>query len=522
MEIITPLLYLISGLVLGLLGGFFYRKNISEKQLGIFNTTLEQAKEQSNKLIEDAIKQGKSEKREMLLAAKEECIKLKDDSEQDAKRYRSELSQLELRLLNKEEMIDRKILQLEDKEAQVDEKLSIVEQLKLEAEELERQKTKELENIAGITALEAKEALLTSLEEEIKHESAILIKEIEAQTKLESTKKARDILTLTIQKCAVDHVVDSTVTVVTLPNDEMKGRIIGREGRNIRTLETLTGINLIIDDTPEAVVLSGFDPVRREVARITLEKLIIDGRIHPARIEEMFDKAKKELEILILEEGESAIFETGLHGIHPELVKLLGKLKFRTSYGQNVLRHSIEVSILSGLIAAELGFDSRLAKRAGLLHDIGKAIDYEQQEEGSHITIGVDLCRKYGENDIVINAVESHHGDTEPNNMISVIVQTADTISAARPGARRETLETYIKRLHKLEEIATSFSGVESSFAIQAGREVRIMVVPDKINDDGLVLLAKNVTKKIEKDLEYPGQIKVNIIRETRAIEYAK
>ncbi|WP_029488098.1 ribonuclease Y [Candidatus Epulonipiscium viviparus] len=522
MEIIIPILNLGLGLIIGIISGFIYRKYILEKQLGIINTTIDAGKAQADQIIAAAIKQGESDRREMLLIAKEDCIQLKDAAELDAKMRRAELSQLELKLLSKEETIDRKVLQLEDKESQVDNKLTIIEQTKLKIEKLELQKTQELEQIAGISAVDAKATLLKSLENEIRRESAILIKDIEAQTKLESTKKARDILTLAIQKCAADHVVDSTVTVVTLPNDEMKGRIIGREGRNIRTLETLTGINLIIDDTPEAVVLSGFDPIRREIARIALEKLIMDGRIHPTRIEEMVEKARKEIEVIILEEGEAATFETGVHGIHHELMRLLGKMKFRTSYGQNVLRHSIEVSILSGLIAAELGFDVRLAKRAGLLHDIGKAIDYEQQEEGSHITIGVDLCRKYGENDTVINAVESHHGDVEPTSMISVIVQTADTISAARPGARRETLETYIKRLNKLEEIANSFEGVESSFAIQAGREIRIVVIPDQVDDQALSVLARDVTQQIEKDLEYPGQIKVNIIRETRAIEYAK
>ncbi|ONI44497.1 ribonuclease Y [Candidatus Epulonipiscioides gigas] len=509
-------------MIIGIFSGVFYRKGIVEKQLGIIDMTLTDAKKQAKQIIEDAAKQGESEKREMLLIAKEECIKLKNDVEKDSTQKRSELSQLEIRLLSKEEMIDRKLIQLEDKESQIDDKLAQIEQTKKKTEELEIKKIEELERIAGISATEAKEALLHNLEDDIRRESAILIKDIEAQTKLESTKKARDILTLAVQKCAADHVVDSTVTVVTLPNDEMKGRIIGREGRNIRTLETLTGINLIIDDTPEAVVLSGFDPIRREIARITLEKLIIDGRIHPARIEEMIEKARKEIEVIILEEGEAATFETGVHGLHQELIRLMGKMKFRTSYGQNVLRHSIEVSILSGIIASELGLDARLAKRAGLLHDIGKSIDYEQQEEGSHVTIGVALCRKYGENQVVINAVESHHGDIEPDNPISIIVQAADTISAARPGARRETLETYIKRLHKLEEIATSFEGVESSFAIQAGREVRIMVVPEEVDDDKLSVLARNVTKQIEKDLDYPGQIKVNIIRETRAIEYAK
>ncbi|ONI46497.1 ribonuclease Y, partial [Candidatus Epulonipiscium fishelsonii] len=433
---------------------------------------------------------------------------------------RSELQQLERRLLNKEEMLDKKSELIEQKEGQIQEKLDKVEKTKLRLEIIEQEKTVELEKVAGLTAEEAKQHLLNTIESELKHESAILIKNIESQAKMDADKKALDILTNAIQKCASDHVVDTTVSVVVLPNDEMKGRIIGREGRNIRTLETLTGVDLIIDDTPEAVILSGFDPIRREIARIALEKLIVDGRIHPARIEEMVEKATKEIEVLMREEGEAATFETGVHGLHLEIIRLLGKMKYRTSYGQNVLRHSIEVANLAGIIAGELGLDVRLAKRAGLLHDIGKSIDYEQ--EGSHVTIGADLCRKYGENSGVINAVESHHGDVEPTSAISIIVQAADTISAARPGARRETLETYIKRLQKLEEIATSFEGIEKSFAIQAGREVRIMVVPDQVDDDGLVLLARDITKKIEKELEYPGQIKVNIVRETRAIEYAK
>ena len=395
-----------------------------------------------------------------------------------------------------------------------------IEKTKDEVENLREKQLQELERISGLTLTEAKQYLLKTIEEEVKHESAIMIKEIEAKAKLEADKKAREIITNAIQKCAVDHVVDTTVSVVPLPSDEMKGRIIGREGRNIRTLETLTGIDLIIDDTPEAVILSGFDPIRREIARIALEKLIVDGRIHPARIEEMVEKAKKEVEVIIREEGEAATFETGVHGLHPEIVRLLGKMKFRTSYGQNVLRHSIEVSNLAGLMASELGLDVRLAKRAGLLHDIGKSVDYEV--EGSHVAIGANLCRKYGENAIVINAVEAHHGDVDPETAIAVIVQAADTISAARPGARRETLETYIKRLQKLEEIATSFKGVDKSYAIQAGREVRIMVAPEEVDDNGLVLLARDVTKRIENDLEYPGQIKVSIIRETRATEYAK
>ena len=497
----------------GVLAGILYRKRIAEAQIG-------SAEEKARKVIDDAIKTGEAKKREMLLEAKEENIKVKSELDQEVKERRGELQTLERRLVQKEESLDKKVSAIEQKDEQLQLKIDKIDKTRAEVELIKQQQSDELERISGLTSEQAKQYLLKTIEDEVKHESAILIKEIESRTKIEADKKARDILTNAIQKCAADHVVDTTVSVVPLPNDEMKGRIIGREGRNIRTLETLTGIDLIIDDTPEAVILSGFDPIRREVARIALEKLIVDGRIHPARIEEMVEKAKKEVEVLIREEGDAATFETGVHGIHPELVRLLGKMKFRTSYGQNVLRHSIEVSNLAGLMAGELGLDVRLAKRAGLLHDIGKSVDYEL--EGSHVTIGADLCRKYGENAVVINSVESHHGDVDPETAIAILVQAADTISAARPGARRETLETYIKRLQKIEEIATSFKGVEKSFAIQAGREVRIMVVPEEIDDEGLVLLGREVTKQIERDLEYPGQIKVNIIRETRAVAYAK
>lgn len=504
------------GIVVGIIAfysGFSYRKRQAEAQIG-------SAEEKSRKIIDDAIKIGEEKKREKLLEGKEENIRLKNELDKEVRERRSELQQLEKRLVHKEENLDKKNNAIEQKEDSLQRKLDKVERTREEVENLREKQLQELERISGLTLTEAKQYLLTSIEEDVKHESAIMIKDIEAKAKLEADKKAREIITNAIQKCAVDHVVDTTVSVVPLPNDEMKGRIIGREGRNIRTLETLTGIDLIIDDTPEAVILSGFDPIRREIARIALEKLIVDGRIHPARIEEMVEKAKKEVEVIIREEGEAATFETGVHGLHPEMIRLLGKMKFRTSYGQNVLRHSIEVSNLAGLMASELGLDVRLAKRAGLLHDIGKAVDYEV--EGSHVAIGANLCRKYGENAVVINAVESHHGDVDPETAIAVIVQAADTISAARPGARRETLETYIKRLQKLEEIATSFKGVDKSYAIQAGREVRIMVTPEEVDDSGLVLLARDVTKRIENDLEYPGQIKVSIIRETRATEYAK
>lgn len=517
---ITGLLYLLIGVVVAIVVGvsaFYlgisYRKRIAEAHIG-------SAEEKARAVIDDAIKAAEAKKREMMLESKEENIRAKNEIEQEVKERRNELQHLERRLIQKEETLDKRAANFEDKEESLIKKTKKIEALKLSVEKLEADQLAELERIAGLTSEEAKRQLLSTIEDEVKHESALLIKEIQETAKIESDKKAKEILTNAIQKCAVDHVVDTTVSVVPLPNDEMKGRIIGREGRNIRTLETLTGIDLIIDDTPEAVILSGFDPIRREVARIALEKLIVDGRIHPARIEEMVEKARKEVEDLIREEGEAATFETGVHGVHPELMRLLGKMKFRTSYGQNVLRHSIEVANLCGLMAAELGLDVRLAKRAGLLHDIGKSVDYEM--EGSHITIGATLCKRYGESDLVVNAVEAHHGDVEPESLIAVLVQAADTISAARPGARRESLETYIQRLQKLEDIAESFEGVDRSFAIQAGRELRIMVIPDQIDDAGLLHLARDVTKRIENDLEYPGQIKVNIIRETRAIEYAK
>ena len=436
------------------------------------------------------------------------------------KERRAELQRYEKRVLSKEENVEKKADALEKKEADLVRRENILGERTAEVEAQYEQGIQELERISGLTSEQAKEYLLKSVEEDVKHDTAKLIKELENKAKEEADKKARDLVVTAIQRCAADHVAETTVSVVQLPNDEMKGRIIGREGRNIRTLETLTGVELIIDDTPEAVVLSGFDPIRREVARIALERLIVDGRIHPARIEEMVEKAQKEVENNMREEGEAACLEVGIHGIHPELVKLLGRMKFRTSYGQNALKHSIEVAQLSGLLASELGVDVRLAKRAGLLHDIGKSVDHDM--EGTHVQLGADLCRKYKESAVVINAVESHHGDTEPTNLISCIVQAADTISAARPGARRETLETYTNRLKQLEDITNSFKGVDKSFAIQAGREVRIMVIPEQVSDDDMVLLARDISKRIEDELEYPGQIKVNVIRESRVTDYAK
>lgn len=478
------------------------------------------AEEKARGIIDDALKTAETKKREALLEAKEEAIKTKNEIERESKERRAELQRYEKRVLSKEETLDKKSDALEKKEVKLNAKNAELDKQKKELDELKESHLHELEKISGLTTEQAKEYLLKSVEEDVKHDTAKLIKELENKAKEEADKKARDLVVTAIQRCAADHVAETTVSVVQLPNDEMKGRIIGREGRNIRTLETLTGVELIIDDTPEAVVLSGFDPIRREVARIALERLIVDGRIHPARIEEMVEKAQKEVENNMREEGESACLEVGIHGIHPELVKLLGRMKFRTSYGQNALKHSIEVAQLSGLLASELGVDVRLAKRAGLLHDIGKSVDHDM--EGTHVQLGADLCRKYKESAVVINAVESHHGDTEPTNLISCIVQAADTISAARPGARRETLETYTNRLKQLEDITNSFKGVDKSFAIQAGREVRIMVIPEQVSDDDMVLLARDISKRIEDELEYPGQIKVNVIRESRVTGYAK
>ncbi len=490
-----------------------HRKKSYESKIG-------SAEEKSREIIDEALKVAETKKKEALLEAKEENLKAKNELDKEIKERRAEIQRYERRVLSKEENLDKKADAMEKKEAGLASKEESLRKRTAEVEELFAKEQEELEKISGLTSEQAKEYLLKSVEEDVKHDTAKLIKELESKAKEEADKKAKEYVVTAIQRCAADHVAETTVSVVQLPSDEMKGRIIGREGRNIRTLETMTGVELIIDDTPEAVVLSGFDPVRREVARIALERLIVDGRIHPARIEEMVEKAQKEVETMMREEGEAACLEVGIHGIHPELVKLLGKMKFRTSYGQNALKHSIEVSQLSGLLASEIGVDVRMAKRAGLLHDIGKSVDHEM--EGSHIQLGSELCKKYKESATVINAVESHHGDVEPTSLISCIVQAADTISAARPGARRETLETYTNRLKQLEDITNTFKGVDKSFAIQAGREVRIMVVPEQISDDDMVLLARDVSKRIEEELEYPGQIKINVIRESRVTDYAK
>ena len=490
-----------------------YRIKFVESKVG-------SAEEKAREIIDEALKTAETKKREALLEAKEESLRTKNELDKEIKERRAELQRYEKRVTTKEETLERKTDALEKKEYRLSSKEAEVDRIRSEVEELHTKRLQELEKISGLTSEQAKDYLLKTVEDEVKHETAMLIKELENKAKEEADKKAKEYVVTAIQKCAADHVAETTISVVQLPNDEMKGRIIGREGRNIRTLETLTGVDLIIDDTPEAVILSAFDPIRREVARIALEKLIVDGRIHPARIEEMVEKAQKEVDVMIREEGEAATLEVGVHGIHPELIKLLGRMKLRTSYGQNALKHSIEVAHLSGLIAGEIGVDVRLAKRAGLLHDIGKSVDHDM--EGSHIQIGVDLCRKYKESPIVINAVEAHHGDVEPETLIACIVQAADTISAARPGARRETLETYTNRLKQLEDITNGFKGVDKSFAIQAGREVRVMVVPEQVNDEEMILLARDVSKQIEAELEYPGQIKVNVIRESRVIDYAK
>lgn len=497
----------------GLLVGYIFRKNVGEKAIG-------SAEQKAKNIILDAENRSETIKKEITIEAKEEAHRMRSEVEREIRERRAEIQRSEKRLIQKEEAIDRKTENLEKKEESITQKEQSLIDKQHELDGFIAKQMEELERISGYTVEEAKNILLSNIEKEIRYEASVLIKEIESKAKEEAEKKAKEIITGAIQRCAADHVAESTVSVVPLPNDEMKGRIIGREGRNIRAIETLTGIDLIIDDTPEAVILSGFDPVRREIARLSLEKLIVDGRIHPARIEEMVEKAEKEVNNIIKEEGEQATFEVGIHNLHPELIKLLGRLKYRTSYGQNVLKHSVEVAHLAGLMAGELGLDIKTAKRAGLLHDIGKSIDHEV--EGTHVDIGIDLLKKYKESEAVINGMAAHHGDYEPKSMEAVLIAAADALSAARPGARRETLETYIKRLQKLEEIANTTPGVERSFAIQAGREIRIIARPEEMNDEEIVFLAREISKKIESELEYPGQIKVNVIRETRAIEYAK
>ena len=513
MDLTQVILIVFVTVLVGLAAGFIIQKKIAEGKKA-------SAEQQAKRILEEAEKDAEGKKREAIVMAKEEVLKLRNEMERDIRERRSELQRLERRLVQKEETLDRKMDSMEKKEDSLSRKEAEIENTKTELTVMLNRQLAELERISGLSSEEARQLLLNDIEKDLQHDMAVMIKDYENRAKEESEKRARDIISSAIQRSAADHVAEATVAVIPLPNDEMKGRIIGREGRNIRAFETLTGIDLIIDDTPEAVILSGFDPIRREVARLALERLISDGRIHPARIEEMVEKAQKDVEVQIREAGEQATFETGVHGLHPELVKLLGRLKFRTSYGQNVLKHSIEVCHLSGLMAAELGIDVKLAKRAGLLHDIGKAVDHEV--EGPHVAIGVSLCQKYKESPEVIHAIAAHHGDEEPRTIEAVLVQAADAISAARPGARRETLESYIKRLQKLEEIAGTFEGVEKSFAIQAGREIRIMVKPEKIDDLAAIRLVRDVAKRIENELDYPGQIKVIIIRETRYVEYAK
>ena len=511
--VLTVIASILISLIIGIFIGKFLRKKFAEAEIGSAEIEAENIKLEAKKAAE-------ATKKEVLVEAKEEALKTKNEVEKECRERKNEVQRLEKRLTQKEDALDKKSNSLEKKEELLSSRLEKIEAERKELESFKDKQIAELERISGLTSEQAKDYILDTVKEEVQHETAVMIKEMESEAKQEADKKAKEIIASAIQRCAADHVAETTVSVVNLPNDEMKGRIIGREGRNIRTLEQLTGINFIIDDTPEAVILSGYDAMKREIARIALEKLIIDGRVHPARIEEMVEKARKEVESIIKEEGESTSFETGVHGLHPELIRLLGKMKYRTSYGQNVLQHSIEVSELCGIMAAELGVDVVLAKRAGLLHDIGKSVDHDI--DGTHIELGVALCKKYHESPIIINAVEAHHGDVEPQSIIAVLVQAADAISAARPGARRETIETYIKRLQSLEGIADSFDGVEKSFAIQAGRELRVMIIPEKISDDGLVLLARDISKRIENELEYPGNIKVSLIRETRATDYAK
>ena len=511
---VIAIIVLVLGILL-ILAGLYLIKSNKDKAEKIGN-----AEEKARNIIDEALKAAETKKREGLLELKEETLRNKNELERESKERRSELQKFEKRVLAKEEALDRKADSLEKRESQLTSREDKLNKRQAEVDALSEKRVQELERISGLTSEQAKDYLLKTVEDEVKHETAMLVKELETRAKEEAGKKAKEYVVTAIQKCAADHVAESTVSVVPLPNDEMKGRIIGREGRNIRAIETLTGIDLIIDDTPEAVILSGFDPVRREIARLSLEKLIVDGRIHPARIEEMVEKAEREVNAIIKEEGEQATFEVGIHNLHPELVKLLGRLKYRTSYGQNVLKHSIEVAHLAGLMAGELGLDVTLAKRAGLLHDIGKALDHER--EGTHVDIGIEVLKKYKESDAVINGMAAHHGDYEPKSVEAVLIAAADALSAARPGARRETLESYIKRLQKLEEIANTTEGVERSYAIQAGREIRIIAKPDEVGDDAIALLARDISKKIESELEYPGQIKVNVVRETRAVDYAK
>ena len=516
MDILAIVLIVVAavvGIAIGFISGITYRKKVAEREIG-------SAEAEATRIINEAIRSGESRKKEMLLEAKDEIHKSRTEYEKEVKERRAELSKQERRLEQKETTLDKKTEAFEKKEEELAKKLAAVAQTQEEANRLKEAQMQTLEKISGLTQEQAKNHLLKSVEEEVRHETALKIKEIEQQLKDDADEKAREILSIAIQRCAADHAAEVTVSVVPLPNDEMKGRIIGREGRNIRTLETITGVDLIIDDTPEAITVSSFDPVRREIARLALEKLIQDGRIHPTRIEDMVEKAKREVERTIREEGERACYEAGVHNLNPELVKILGRQKYRTSYGQNVLNHSVEVSHIAGLMAAELGVDVALAKRAGLLHDLGKSIDHEV--EGSHVQLGAELARKYKENPVIVNAIEAHHGDVEPKTVIAVLVQAADAVSAARPGARRENVENYIRRLQKLEELTGSYPGVEKAFAIQAGREVRIMVKPEEVSEDNMIILAREIAKKIEAELEYPGQIKINVIRETKAVEYAK